>query len=241
MRKYLKYTAPFLLVAMLVGGTVASAASNDWHMSYQNSGNSLVNADVAPSAYVTSFPANDITNGGPAFYHVDGVQLVLDDTAHVLNVGLIQPSQVDGLAGVLSGFTSQFTTDEAAATALASSVSSLSSTVSTVSGAAASLQFQMTSVASALASSTPQRTRVQTNTSGTYTWTFPTAYATGTVPVVEVTPEDSTSAASTDVRIVSVSNTSVTVQASRITTVLGLLSLNATPQIYVHISAMLPQ
>lgn len=90
-----------------------------------------------------------------------------------------------------------------------------------------------------IASSTliAQRVRVQTNGTGGYTWTFPTAFSASTTPVIEVTPEDATSAASTDVRITAVSNTSVTIQASRLTTVLGLLSLNSTPQIYVHITA----
>ncbi len=104
-------------------------------------------------------------------------------------------------------------------------------------------QFVDNRIASTSATGTPmgvQRVRVQTDASGSYTWNFPAPFATSTIPVVSVTPEDATASASTDVRITSVSNTSVTVQASRITTVLGLLSLNSTPQIYVHLTAVKP-
>lgn len=219
-----KFFAPAILMSLVLGVSLVSAASNDWHVSYQDGSNALVNADIAPSAYMTSVLANDHTNGGPAFYYTDGVQLVFDDVNHNLSVGVIQPSQVNGLVTSLSDINGQFVTDEAA--------------VASLSGTASSLQSQMTSVTSTLASSSVQRTRVQTNGTGTYTWTFPVPFATSTIPVVEVTPEDATASASTDVRITSISNTSVTVQATRITTVLGLLSLNAMPQIYVHLQAM---
>lgn len=86
---------------------------------------------------------------------------------------------------------------------------------------------------------TAQKLRVQTNSSGTYTWTFPTPYATGTLPIVSASGEDATTGL-TNLQITAISNTSVTVQSYRITSALGILSLSSTPQIYVHLMA-LPQ
>ncbi len=89
-----------------------------------------------------------------------------------------------------------------------------------------------------------QRIRAQTNTSGTYTWTFPTAYGTGITPVVGVTVEDSTAGNIWNHRITAISNTSVTIQLDKSTavTVLGIsvLGIAANPQAYVHLTAIAP-
>lgn len=88
-----------------------------------------------------------------------------------------------------------------------------------------------------------QRIRVQTNASGAYTWTFPTAYGSGVTPIVSVTVEDGSSAMWNH-QISTPTNTSVTVQLSKTTavTVLGVsvLGLATTPQAYIHITAIAP-
>lgn len=84
-----------------------------------------------------------------------------------------------------------------------------------------------------------QWTRAQTNTSGAYTWTFPTAFA--STPVVSITVEDNTSA-SWNHQITAISTTSVTVQLVKTTavTVVGVsvLGVAASPQAYVHLTAI---
>jgi len=89
-----------------------------------------------------------------------------------------------------------------------------------------------------------QRTRVQTNTSGTYVWTFPTAYAVGIIPNVQITVEDPTPGAVWNQQITALSNTSVTVQINKTTavTVLGVsvLGVVANPQAHVHLTAVNP-
>lgn len=124
--------------------------------------------------------------------------------------------------------------------AVAVSTSSLQSQITSLSASQSSFASAISSEIAGIGSTTPivEVTRAQTNTSGTYTWTFPMAFASGTVPVIEATPEDATVSASVDVRVTALTSTSVTVQASRLTTVLGILTLNATPQIFVHLEAL---
>ncbi len=87
------------------------------------------------------------------------------------------------------------------------------------------------------------QTRAQTNTSGVYTWTFPTAFGSGVIPVIECTVEDS-SAASWNHQITAISNTAMTTQLVKTTavTILGIsvLGVSATPQAYVHLTARAP-
>lgn len=223
----MNYLKGFGLAVLLVVGVFgivkySSATAYDWHFSIKNG------TDDGDIAYDLPIPLDTtdriITLNGfnkfPMFTSV-GTGLVIDGDG--LSVSNIPVSRIVQLQQILNSINT--------------ATSTLFGTVDANSATLASL----TGTVNELATSTLiQRIRVQTNTSGTYTWTFPVAYGTSTIPVIEVTPEDSTSAASTDVRIVSVSNTQIVVQASRITTVLGLLNLNATPQIYVHISAMKP-
>lgn len=88
-----------------------------------------------------------------------------------------------------------------------------------------------------------QCTRVQTNASGSYTWTFPTAYANGVIPNVHIDVEDGAGSIWSS-SITAISNTSVSIQLTRTTmaTILGVnvLSVAPTPQAYVHIIAMIP-
>lgn len=88
-----------------------------------------------------------------------------------------------------------------------------------------------------------QRTRVQTNTSGLYTWTFQTPFSSGVTPIIQVTVEDSADAAWNH-RIYNLSNTGVTIQLGKLTatTLLGisLLQIVSNPQAYIHIQATAP-
>lgn len=90
---------------------------------------------------------------------------------------------------------------------------------------------------------TEQRTRATTNTSGVYAWTFPSAYAGGVIPIVEITVEDS-SASTWNHQITAISNTGVTIQLTKTSavTVLGVsvLGIAATPQAVVHLTAIAP-
>ena len=135
-----------------------------------------------------------------------------------------------------------------------SSVTSLDSTITTINsniaGKANTSHFhsvgQISSfyegVENGIASSTQvvkvQRIATTTDTSGVYTWTFPQAFATGTVPVVTGMTVDSTSGAMSNVQITSISNTQVTVQARRLSTILGILTLTTNPQVTVHLTAV---
>lgn len=88
-----------------------------------------------------------------------------------------------------------------------------------------------------------QRTRATTNTSGVFSWTFPSAYGTGVIPIIEMTVEDN-SAATWNHQITAISNTGVTIQLTKTTavTVLGVsvLGVAATPQAVVHLTAVAP-
>lgn len=89
------------------------------------------------------------------------------------------------------------------------------------------------------------RTRAQTNAAGLLSWTFPTPYPDGVIPVVQVAVEDASAGANWGHQITSVSNTGMTVQLSKTTAVLVLgisvLGIAANPQAYVHLTAIPPQ
>lgn len=124
-----------LLTGLLVGVlaissfTLANAAAFDWHVNLQDAFNSPATIDAAPDTGQTSFLGNDITHGGPAFYDVDGISLVGDDSTHRLSVGLIGPSQVDTLNASLADLDTRITTNTSSLSTLSSSLSSLYSTV----------------------------------------------------------------------------------------------------------------
>lgn len=87
-----------------------------------------------------------------------------------------------------------------------------------------------------------QRLRVQTNSSGAYTWTFDRVY--DVPPVIQVTVEDPTAGNMWNHRITALSETAVTIQLAKSTavTILGIsvLGIAASPQAYVHLVAMNP-
>lgn len=89
-----------------------------------------------------------------------------------------------------------------------------------------------------------QRTRVQTDSSGVYTWTFPNDYGGSVIPVVSVAVEDNTSGAIWSSKITAVNHSSVSVQLSKTvpTTILGISVLGtvSSPQAYIHLTAVAP-
>jgi len=89
-----------------------------------------------------------------------------------------------------------------------------------------------------------QRIRAQTNTSGALTWTFPIAYGAGVIPNVQISVEDGTAGAIWNQQITAVSNTSVTVQITKTTSVsvlgVNVLGVAASPQAYVHLTVTPP-
>lgn len=86
------------------------------------------------------------------------------------------------------------------------------------------------------ATPTIQRTRVTTDGSGNYTWTFPTSFGSST-PIVSAVVEDSSSAFS-NVQVTSVSGSSVTVHAGKLTSTLGILTLATNATVPVDLIAI---
>ncbi len=88
------------------------------------------------------------------------------------------------------------------------------------------------------------RTRATTAADGSYVWTLATACAAGAIPVISITPESSTAGDPISHRIVSATNTTVTVFAGRSPglTVLGLtvLGIPTGAAIPVHLIAVCP-
>lgn len=84
-----------------------------------------------------------------------------------------------------------------------------------------------------------QRTTVTTDANGNAVWTFPTAYSAGVVPICSCDVQD----ASTDMvtaKITALTNTAVTIKATKPALVLSLLNIQAAASVKVHLTAMPP-
>lgn len=86
---------------------------------------------------------------------------------------------------------------------------------------------------------------MQTALDGTLTWTFPTAFPTGVLPVIGIQVEDNTPNISWNEAITALSNLAVSIRLSKTTSaiqVLGInvLSLVANPQAMAHLTAIAP-
>lgn len=92
----------------------------------------------------------------------------------------------------------------------------------------------------------PQAARITTAANGTYTWTFPNAFPSGVIPVVQITPEDSGTGVTVTHKITSISNTSATVATTRTSAsavaLLGitLLQVQSNAATVLHLSAQSP-
>lgn len=89
-----------------------------------------------------------------------------------------------------------------------------------------------------------QRIRDQTDIDGVYEWTFPVPYASGIIPVIEVTVEDSDVLNPFLAKIISVDNLAATIQIFKtvpLTIIDGtVLALDTISQTYIHLIASPP-
>lgn len=89
-----------------------------------------------------------------------------------------------------------------------------------------------------------QKIRVLTDTSGSYTWVFPTPYPAGVIPAIQLTVEDAGAGTVWNHKVVTTTNTQVVVQITKTTSVtvlsVSVLGIAANPQAYVHINAAYP-
>ncbi len=70
------------------------------------------------------------------------------------------------------------------------------------------------------------RAIVTTSTAGAYTWTLPVACPSGQLPIVSITPEDSSATAVINPKVTAKTNTTVSIQAMRTeTNAVALLGL----------------
>lgn len=91
---------------------------------------------------------------------------------------------------------------------------------------------------------TISRERITTASDGTYTWTYPTACPAATVPIVQMTPEGSTSITYNTVIVGTPTNTSATIKITQVAsvTILGISVLGIQPAAasVVHLTAICP-
>lgn len=90
-----------------------------------------------------------------------------------------------------------------------------------------------------------QRARAQTDSSGSYTWTYPVAYGSGVVPIISVVSESASTTIPQGVQIIGVpTNTSCTFKVINLpsTSVLGIVVIGAPggAQAYLHLTATSP-
>ena len=89
-----------------------------------------------------------------------------------------------------------------------------------------------------------QKTRITTDTTGAVTWVYPIPFPAGIVPVVQLTVEDPTPGNVWNHKVVQTTNTQVSVQISKTTSVtvvgISVLGIAANPQAIVHINAVYP-
>lgn len=217
MKNFIKSSLLIGTLGILLAAGITSATAYDWHFLIENDTN---NGNIAYDLPIPGDTGDRIItlNGFSKFPEFTGIGTGLVHDAYGLSVSGVPISAVTNLQSTIDSTNSNVT-------ALTSSLTTTNSNVSTLNAT--------------LASSTVKRIRVQTASNGSYTWTFPTAFGTSTMPVITAVAEDGT-AGITNVQITSLSNTSVSIQVSRLTSVLGILTLNTTPQVYVHLEAMNP-
>lgn len=220
-----------LAILAILGSSVgiALATSNDWHTSVRN-GTDTADVAINITAPTTGEPqllTFNPTSGLPEWFDIVHPGLNFN-SVHQLEIGHFSIDHVENLEALLAGKASTSTVN-----ALSSSISA---SISTINTNITSVNSDVGFVYDYFSAQTPQRIRVQTNSSGTYTWTFPTPY--DSVPVINVVAEDATSNVLTNAQVISVSTTTVVVQARRVSTILGILTLTTNPQVYVHITAM---
>jgi hypothetical protein len=112
-------------------------------------------------------------------------------------------------------------------------------------GSAANLATVATSGKYSDLTGEPMAVRITTDAAGRYTWTFPTPFAAGVIPVVSADVQDNSgNNVMLGVKITAVSNTAVTIQVSRVTTVgvagISALTFDTNIATMVHLVAFAP-
>lgn len=214
-----------IALASFFAAATAYASPFDVNFSVQDSGDSTtpyaMNIPGSQYGYGDFYLLGVGTNGSDYLPHAVNIGSNIQFNGTSLVVQNVPENQIAGLSADLASLYS----DKASTTDMVA----LSGTVSTLNSQVGSILPLATSV---------QRAVVTTSGSGTYTWTYPNSYGTST-PVVIGVAEDSSSG-STNVQILSKSATSTTIQTSRITSALGILSIAMNPSVKVDIMAMMP-
>lgn len=216
-----KYLAVFSLAVLFLGAAanVAHADSYYWHLNWNDGSDTPQVSNLFLDGNYQYFVASNQSTRAPELWTFDTSFHWNEDTKQI-GVGNISQDNVDLLVPALAS--------KVATSTYNTQVDSFNTSI-------ASLNTRFNAFGS---STDVQRISVQTDTSGNYTWTYPKTYPVGTLPVVNVISEDSTSGALTNVQITSKSRTAVSIHSSRLTTVLGILTLASNPQVYVDIMAV---
>lgn len=244
-------TAPlFAATIMGMGAAAAHAAPVSYQLGVTPDSGDPYQANIgvpSDNTYCNVFGVDATTHTPMLFPLGSGINC----SGTSLSVGPIVEDKVLGLVDDISFLKTGLASATSTISSYNDSITLLNTRVATLNGWFANIgtttQYLASSTASGIMSSTDkvkldslvkvQRTRVTTDSSGNYTWTFPTAYASGQPPIVSVVGEDSSSALS-NVQITSISNTSVTVHAGKITSALGILSLTSNATIPIDLTAV---
>lgn len=251
-----KYLTGLLALAIVISGIGANSAFAQAPLTYHLN---TVDADAGPD-YVTDFdfPSTNLNN-----CYLMGIKPTTFDSAFILpntgltcdggalNVDNVPQTHVTGLAASLANTSATFSYIQGQIALATSSIAAEGASELAMNSWYTGMSTTTINLASPTANGIMvaadktklnnlvqvQRTRVTADASGNYTWTFPTAYASGQAPIVSVVAEDSSGSLS-NVQITAVSNTSVTIHAGKITSALGILSLASNASIPVDITAV---
>lgn len=223
-----KLTTGLLAAAFLFGGaaSITHAAPFDWSITHRDSTDSSdVTTNVHPQSIADGarfipYIEGRTESGGPdsAVYNMLSVGSGINFAGGTLSV---TPYSIETTDGHLSD---TLTAMNASTTANVSAIASNASAITANTSAINSLPLV-------------QRATVTTDSSGNYTWTFPTAYASTTVPKITATSLDATAGMS-NAKITSRSATSVSIHVDKLATILGLLTLSNNSSVPVDIIAV---
>lgn len=255
MKHYKKIAAATIGAVLLSGAGLAFADGYSSPTSYgtqfqvYNAGTSSYQGyDVDQASGYGVFASSGFDNHPVSLTIGNGLSVV----SNVIGIDSVGQNQVGGLLSRFNSDESQIlsvqnnqatasTSISTNASNIAANASNIASLTSTVNGFPIPLQPDWTATTTSSMSFIKNKPLIQsvsssTDASGNLTWTFPTSYGTTTPKVIAVS-EDSTSGALSNVQITAKSGTSVTIHATRLATVLGLLSLTSNPSVTVDLIA----
>lgn len=218
-------------------------------------GSGSVQGDGIPTTYwaipgaTIKFTVVDPTVTAPVIiFDVDATQVSYNDLKDkpTLTVGATGATGATGAAGAAGAVGATGATGAVGATGAAGSNGSNGTNATTTSNATGSVPGLESGADKTKLDALPliQRIRVQTDSSGSYTWTYPTAYGSGVIPVVSVVAEGG-STVPLNVQLASApTNTSATFKVLTLpsTSVLSIVVLGAPAgaQAYLDITATAP-